>query len=161
MSSIKISCQAIIDLLKSDINACSALKALLEEERDALNNRDHEALETIIGTKACHLQQLENSAKTRAEWASAHQNSQQNADQKWQHLIDQQTPEVADLWQKLKAQLQACRIENEVNGKILSRSQKTFTRILSILRGQADNTSLYNNKGGNGANLPGQPIGKA
>lgn len=151
----------IQSLLEEDVKACNALLQLLEQERSALKERNHEQLEAIIHTKAHHLQHLENSAKIRSEWAHLYQSSEQNPEEKWRSIMDEQAPTTVKLWQELKQLLQQCRQENEVNGKILSRNQKTFSRLMSILRGQTGSTSLYTNKGGKNAHIPGQRIGEA
>ncbi len=148
-------------LLAEDVAACQALLKLLQSEREALKLRDHQALETIIQNKVTHLQRLETSANTRSQWAQQLNADGKTQEEQWQNLIGEQAPKTALLWQDLKGLLDQCKHENEVNGKILARNQKTFTRLMNILRGQTASTNLYNNKGSNNSHLPGQSIGKA
>lgn len=148
-------------LLEADVHACRALLELLASERDALKNRDQHLLESIIRTKADHLQHLEDSAQRRAHWAQALPAQGASAEEKWQHHMAQQAPEVVHLWGNLKELLHSCRQENEINGKILARNQKTYARLMSILRGQTTSTNLYNAKGGRKPHMPGQPLGEA
>lgn len=137
---------AIAVQLQGDIAACEALLQLMQDERAALQARDSEALGQIIEDKASHLIKLEQSALTRAEWArNLKSDSPENA---WGELLENlQQPELAQQWQQLKQLMDECRVQNEVNGKLLARSQHTFGRLLNIMRGQSDAPALYNQKG--------------
>ena len=148
-------------LIEGDINACTALLNLLEQEREALKERSQERLEEILQAKADHLCHLENSAKIRSEWAELYNAGGQSLEEKWHAIIAQQSSDIATLWHRLKDLLQNCRRENEVNGKILARNQKTFSRIISILRGQSTSTNLYTSKGNRNPHIPGERLGEA
>lgn len=160
MSLNNFNAEELQTLLSQDIEACERLIALLGDEREALKNRDHKALETVIRAKAEQLSHLENSARTRGLWAQS-VNRSANSDQVWQQIIADQAPDVAESWARLKELLDVCRTENEINGKVLSRNQKTFNRLLSILRGQTASTNLYTSKGGKNASMPGHRLGEA
>lgn len=162
--------QTLNNHITADIHACEALLTLLEKERTALKERDLETLENIIHSKAAQLQHLEDSARTRSQWSQAFISHAQGDgatgthkkdDEMWRQLLSQQAPELATSWQRLKKLMEKCRAENEVNGKVLSRNQKTFTRLMTILRGQTGSTNLYSASGSNQSHLPGQSIGQA
>lgn len=148
-------------MLQTDIASCEALLALLNEERDALKSRDHDRIDNIIQAKALHLQHLEGSAQTRTQWALASKNGKVNPETVWHDMLAEQGAEIKTQWESLKNLLSDCRRENEINGKILSRNQKTFSRLVSILRGQTAGTNLYTSKGSRNAHLPGHQIGEA
>lgn len=148
-------------MLQTDLASAQALLKLLSEERDALKERDHAKLEQIIQAKALHLQHLEGSANTRSQWSRALRANTQNSEHTFTQMLGELGPEVKTAWSQLKDLLAQCRHENEVNGKILARNQKTFSRLLSILRGQNAAPNLYNNKGGRKSDMQGQRLGEA
>jgi len=156
-----LNCETLKHQLHTDTNSCQALLKLLSDEREALSARDHDQLDQIIQAKALHLQHLENSANTRTQWALALKQGQKDPTEAWSQIMLDQPEEVATLWLQLKELLKTCRRENEVNGKILARNEKVFSRLVSILRGQQQAQSLYNSRGGNQAQGSGHHLGEA
>ena len=136
----------IAQQLAHDTAACESLLSLMQAEREALQNRDADALGGIIENKVQHLHQLEVSAASRSLWANKAKAA--NPDDAWHQLLhDLSQPELNQQWERLKELMAECRTQNEINGKLLARSQTTFSRILNIMRGQADAPSLYTQKG--------------
>lgn len=137
--------------LSSDIVSCETLLQLLQEERQALAERDLAALDTIIEKKTAALIDLETSAKVRASWVKTfvdnHNLQVHDAKSIWDALIEETAPAMLQTWQKLKELQQKCKQENEVNGKIIARNQKTFARLLEIMRGQTAAPNLYSSSG--------------
>jgi len=143
---------ALTQHLQQDIQACETLLQLLEQERTALSERDLESMEAIIEKKATCLSLLEQSAKNRTAWSQQFVTSdaqdQQAVSEAWQTLLQQTNQQqLVDQWQQLKTLQSACKKANEVNGKILARNQKTFGRLLEIVRGQTASPSLYSTAG--------------
>lgn len=129
-----------------DIESCKILLQLLHAERDALSERQLDLLEDILQNKAEHLQSLENSAQQRAQWLGSNDPGGPPLDHRWQNLLAQRAPHLQPHWKSLRELLQTCQAENEVNGKMLGRSQQTLNRVLGLLRGQKDSPTLYGAK---------------
>jgi len=140
----------LLQQINNDVIACEALLELLEKEREALASRDVDSLESIIDQKAVQLAHLENSAKQRTEIARKNSGSNDIKDiqQSWLQLLDKiNLPTLKEQWETLKDLQKQCKNANEVNGKILSRNQKTFNRLMEIVRGQTAAPSLYSAAG--------------
>lgn len=152
------------DNVAQDIDSCTTLLSLLDEEREALKNRDVDTLERIIREKAQCLTTLEHSAQQRSnivhDLPAARQNS---ADQQtlWKDLLQEKSPQVLGEWEKLGELIKQCQAENEINGRLLSRNKQVFNRILSIMRGQTQSDNLYTAGGNKGAGGGGHFLGEA
>ncbi|WP_083608015.1 flagella synthesis protein FlgN [Teredinibacter haidensis] len=163
---MQISPPELIQQLQQDIAACEQLLSLLEQEREALGARDMEKLDTIIEQKAVQLSALEASAQARTLWAREHlqlnpadENAMRTA---WQEMLDSANiPQLSKAWSRLKELQLACKDANEVNGKILSRNQKTFGRLLDIVRGQTATPNLYSAAGKSTSNHISHKVGEA
>ncbi|SMF36142.1 flagella synthesis protein FlgN [Alteromonadaceae bacterium Bs31] len=163
---IPIQAQELVTHLQADIAACESLLELLEQERSALGERDTETIEALLEQKAEQLSILEASAQTRTRWSkqylSADAVDQEPLKRAWQSLLDQaEHPQLVQLWEHLKELQQACKAANEVNGKILARNQKTFGRLLEIVRGQTATPKLYSAAGKSTASHISQKVGEA
>lgn len=143
--------QQIHHQLNGDIAACEALLKLLEAEREALAARDMVTLDTIIEQKATTLATLEQSARVRSEWLREYVQTSPEAgatgEPMWDSLLAGNAPALVQSWQRLKDLQIRCRAENEVNGKIIARNQKTYARLLDIVRGQTTAPNLYSASG--------------
>lgn len=129
-----------------DIESCKILLQLLHAERDALSERQLDLLEDILQNKAEHLQSLESSAQQRAQWLGSSGPGGPPLDHRWNNLLADHAPHLQPHWKNLRDLLQTCQAENEVNGKMLGRSQQTLNRVLGLLRGQNDAPTLYGTK---------------
>lgn len=143
-----------------DTQSCEALLNLLNEERTALHDRNMDELERILMEKGSHLEALENSANERSKMAQSY--SSGNDQQSWRDLIKQLDDEqLNDNWLKLKELLRLCKLENEVNGKLLSRNHQIYSRLLDIVRGQTKAPSLYNAHGSSSSSGSSNIVGEA
>ena len=157
---MQISAQNIEVLISSDIDACEKLLMCLEKEREALKARDADALGEIIEQKVGYLSHLEESAKTRTAWAQA--NNATSTDDSWKAILNGlNNNKVKQDWAKLKTLLEDCRTQNEVNGKLLSRNQQVYSRLLDVMRGQTNSPSLYNAVGEKSSGGSSQIVGEA
>lgn len=147
--------------IKQDIQACTQLLQLLDEERQALKSRDLEKLEEIIQNKATNLQHLEQSARLRGTWVTQNSEPSETQEKAWLALLRQNPPSIEEQWQKFKTLLQQCQEQNEINGKLLARNQQVFSRLLSIVRGQDSTAPVYTPKGSRGAGHSAQKLGEA
>lgn len=149
-----LSADSVSQMIENDILTCKALITLLEEEKEALHEKDHEQLSGILDKKSVELIKLEQSAQQRSAMAKAFSNDQTIEDT-WDDLIAKLNQgSLKTRWLELKKLIHECKEKNEINGKIVSRSQQVFGRLISILRGQQHSAGLYTangstSKGGN------------
>jgi flagella synthesis protein FlgN len=146
--------------LQQDLSACRDLLALLDLERQALKSRDTEQLEGVIQNKAALLQHLEQSAKQRGQWV-AQPGAAPKSEMVWLTLLRKLDPGLEKTWNEFKGLLKECQEQNEINGKLLTRNQQVFERLLAIMRGQGDSGTLYTAKGNRGAGYGFQKLGEA
>ncbi|VUD56485.1 hypothetical protein TDB9533_02140 [Thalassocella blandensis] len=157
---ISVTAQQIEAQIASDIAACESLISLLDQEQEALKNRDPDQLSEIIDAKLTPLNHLENSANVRAQWLR--ESGGEVSSDAWLEVLQQtQQQKLKQDWQTLKKLTQQCKLKNEVNGKLLVRNQQVFGRLLEVLRGQNNNSSLYNTKGASKAMGGSNIIGEA
>lgn len=143
-----------------DTQTCEDLLKLLNEERDALRERNMDELERILLEKASRLEILENSANERSKLARAYASGSDQDN--WRELISKLNDEKLDQsWQKLKELLQSCKLENEVNGKLLTRNHQIYSRLLDIVRGQSQAPSLYTSRGNSSSSGSSNLVGEA
>lgn len=128
--------------ISKDIAACQSLLALLDQEQAALKSRDPEALAGVIESKLPPLAQLETSARQRAQWLKDADPKEMS--KKWRALLnDLAQDKIKRDWEKLKQLTRECQQKNETNGKILSRHQQIYGRLLEVMRGQTRAPDLY------------------
>lgn len=136
-------------LLAQDSTNLDKLQTLLEEERQALETRQHDQLPALIEAKTQALDALAETAALRRQWLRAA--GMEPNQEHWQKWL-QDYPQGADLakaWQDITQRMDACRQLNEINGKVMGRAQQALGRLLGLLRGQEarTNTQLYDQRG--------------
>lgn len=134
-------------MLEADQQSTQALQMLLIQERDLLTQREQEALPALIETKNQHLDNLNTHAKERsAILTSLGFSPDANG---WHKLLvsDTKLAVLEPSWQKLQDSIQECKRLNEINGKLMGRSQQTIKHLLSLIRGQTTAPELYNASG--------------
>jgi len=93
---------------------------------------------------------LEASAKQRGGWISflAERTGMAPKDC-WLRLLEElKDPALIPLWEEFQLKLNECKEHNDINGKIISRGQKTLKQLLGLLRGQSmEAPRLYNSSG--------------
>ncbi len=150
MSSINVSAQAVRQLIEQDILVAQQLSKLLEQEHQVLQSRDSEQLNRVVAEKQHCMARLEGSAKQRGGWISflAERTGMAPKDC-WLRLLEElKDPALLPLWEEFQLKLNDCKAHNDVNGKIISRGQKTLKQLLGLLRGQSiDTPRLYNASG--------------
>ena len=160
MTAHSFSTEDLQQQIQQDTAACTLLLDLLSQEREALKKRDTDALEIILKHKTEKLMQLDNSAKKRTLWAQ-----QLNIDIKssgWSQLLQElKKPDIVQSWGALKELIDDCKKSNEVNGKLLSRNQKTLSRLLDVVRGKNTNNTLYNAYGSSSSGAASMKVGEA
>lgn len=164
MSTVNVSAQAVRQLIEQDIQTAKQLSSLLQKEHECLQQRDSRELNLIIVDKQHCMTKLERSAQQRGGWITflAERTGMPPSDC-WKRLLKElKDPELLTLWDSLQLALEECKQNNDVNGKIISRGQKTLKQLLGILRGQSiEPAKLYNASGNAHSHGPSHTIIKA
>ncbi|MCP8898645.1 flagella synthesis protein FlgN [Gilvimarinus xylanilyticus] len=130
-------------MLEQDTHAATELLKLLNQESEILKQRDHEALQTLVTQKSEHISLLEaHAAERNALLKSLDLPANNNG---WLAFL-QSDPQLASLkpgYDSLNDTLSQCRERNEINGKLIGRSQQTLRKLLDLVKGQSPNADLY------------------
>lgn len=134
-------------MLTQDSSAIQQLKQLLVEEREQLAQRKQEPLAAIAEQKAQLVDQLSHNSKQRNMILSALQ-LPTNA-QGWDLFLQRNTTTLPmrEEWQRLVSEFEECQAMNNINGKLIARSQQTVNHLLNLLRGKVAGASLYTAQG--------------
>lgn len=133
-------------MVDKDYDISQKLLAILQNETTSIRDRDFEGIKAILLSKASLLDQLKNHADIRKQWLiSLHQVADE---QHWQTLIKSfDAPEVLGKWSKVNETINECKKINNVNGVLISRSQKTHGQLLHLLKGNTPSNELYTARG--------------
>ena len=151
------------DLLTSfndDINHAKRLLALLDEEFEALKNRQLDILQNILAEKQPLLTLLNQHAESRNRFlTSLNHSADRQGIQAYARQISQSDTLVpaADHLSELLAQ---CQSANLRNGKLIRANQTSSTHLLGILRG-GEPTSLYDSRGSKARIQQHRPLSQA
>ena len=151
------------DLLTSfndDINHAKRLLALLDEEFEALKNRQLDILQNILAEKQPLLTLLNQHAESRNRLlTSLNHSADRQGIQAYARQISQSDTLVpaADHLSELLAQ---CQTANLRNGKLIRANQTSSTHLLGILRG-GEPTSLYDSRGSKARIQQHRPLSQA
>lgn len=139
--------QLVREMLNRDLHAAQRLQALLTQERELLQQRDHEALTALINEKNDHLALLEGHAKERAALLQALQI--EDTGSSWEKFLasDDGLSPLIPLWHQLQQEVRQCHELNNHNGKLVARSQQTLKRLIDLVRGKNQNAGLYDASG--------------
>ena len=139
--------QRIVAILDNSIEEARGLRDTLAAERTALEERDPDALERILGAKTAHVeslaaldrerQQLFAAAGIGTRNAEATATQQAGIDRRWQQLID-----LAD----------ECSQMNQANGFVIRARQSRVDARLKIIRGEPIAPLTYGHAGDQSGN---------
>lgn len=134
-------------MIAQDSAALVQLKQLLTQERALLEQRKQDGLQEIIAQKATLVDQLNESAKLRQHVLKT-LGLPTNATG-WDTFLQRNTATMPlrDDWKNLVSEFEECQRMNDVNGKMIARSQQTVNHLLSLLRGKVAAPSLYTAQG--------------
>ncbi|WP_164880868.1 flagella synthesis protein FlgN [Aestuariirhabdus litorea] len=142
--------RTILDLCLHDSKTVTALHNLLTQERKALEERDAESLESLLGSKNSLINLLNESASKRTQLL-AEQGFEHNREGMKRYiatLSPEQSEELSELWSELEEGLESCKELNLVNAKVLQHTRTAVDRLLTIYRGSAaKSVSLYGEDG--------------
>ena len=152
MSSAKISpktAQQLLSAIEHDLKLAQQLKKLLQEERTFLERRQFSAHQELVKTKTQYLMELEKADGERqqamANMGLSHNKAGLNEfvgkiPATWKQRF------MAS-WEKLSDTMNTCARLNKVNGKILAHSQNSMERLMTIIKGNGNNVSVYQSNG--------------
>lgn len=135
------------EMLAQDSAAIAQLKQLLEQERSLLEQRKQDGLHQIIEQKSIVVDQLNQNAKQRQQILEA---LDLPANAKGWDLFLQRNASTMPLindWRLVVSELAECQKMNDINGKMVARSQQTLNHLLDLLRGKGPAPSLYTAQG--------------
>lgn len=146
------------DFLQHDIDLSDKLLALLQEERQALQNREYAHFEELLGTKAQLIAQLERNTNTRRHWL---QNQGFTSEAGSLQAARANAPEVAERWEQAAALWRECQTANQINEQVCRRTQVVVENVLDVLRGQHGQKATYNAQGQAQRSIGGRTITSA
>ncbi len=168
-----MSIATIRTLLAEDLQKTALLVELLGEEKQQLEQRELEALSSILHRKAQLLATIEASSTAcqqflaEAGFAGDRQgllDCCQEVDRIEAQGSDasaQSRASAVALFEQLQQNLQHCRDLNLVNAAIVHRSKLNTGKLLDILRGKTDSNTLYNPVGDTSNHGESRPLGSA
>lgn len=130
--------------LQHDSQLSQRLIELLEQERQALEQRRYEHFEQLLGAKQQLIQDIERGADARRQWLAAHGFAD---DRSALERVRQELPEVAARWQAAAELWRECQRANQINEQICQRTRVVVERVLDLLRGQPGQGATYDAKG--------------
>lgn len=136
----------LLDLLSTDIDTCTRLLELLEQEFTALNERKLDTLQQLLGDKQPLLDSLARHAGQRSQLLA-----QQGfaADSQGFAGFIAGNPRAAALQtahDRLQQLMEQCQTANLRNGRLIRTNQVSVGNALNIIRG-SDGPSLYDSTG--------------
>ena len=158
---MSLNISSLREMIAQDSAALAQLKQLLSYEREQLEQRKQDELPRIIEQKSILLDQLNHSAKQRQQILSA-LGLPTNA-QGWDTLLQRNLttqPLIGD-WKLLVSEFENCQKMNDINGKMIARSQQTLSHLLNLLRGKVPSPSLYTAQGTKTQNTSSYTVAKA
>lgn len=139
------------------------LKNLLDLEYQALQQRNLEQLQALVEQKTEALQQLEENNQTRNQlFISAGITPDKAGLQAFKAELNE-TDAIAfsTLWNELEKVLLQVNDKNKRNELIITRNSRNLEQLLSILRGQNQKNTLYDQSGEKGNYSAQNSLGKA
>ncbi len=140
-----------------------ALVQLCEAELTAIKARDLEQLQQVVADKQAALERFERSVLERNQLL---QQAGVSVDASGLEALlsrfpDKQRALLSKGWQALEALLKQVSDLNARNEQVVQRNRKNLDQLLSIMRGQNQRNTLYNQSGGTGNYAAQNSLGKA
>ena len=153
-------CTQLKLLLEKDLSDLAALLSALNEESNALKERNSDQISALAKTKATLVKQIEDRARAKVKLITASGAKIEAGKVKTgiDALGDQ---ELSALWHESLVKLDECKELNQINGLIIERSRTRNKKIMDLVRGQHSTPTLYGNKGAEQAYSSANSIAKA
>lgn len=138
---------ALREMIVQDSTALAQLKQLLTYEREQLEQRKQDELSRIVEKKSALVDQLGISAKQRQHILTTL--GLPNNAAGWDTFLQRNTATLplCGEWKQLVTEFEECQKMNDINGKMIARSQQTLNHLLDLLRGKVAAPSLYTAQG--------------
>ncbi|MDM8347701.1 flagellar export chaperone FlgN [Pseudomonas sp. sp1636] len=136
----------LLELFTDDIGSAEQLLALIDDEFQALGERDLARLQGILENKQPLLAQLDQHGQARSQLLLSLQLS---ADHSGLQALAERSSQGAELLERsdqLHRLLERCQTANLRNGRLIRSSQASTSNMLGILRG-GETPSLYDSRG--------------
>ncbi|RED01882.1 flagella synthesis protein FlgN [Ectopseudomonas oleovorans] len=136
----------LLEITRHDIDLSEQLLALIEQEFQALSERQLDRLEALLGTKQILLKQLDQHAQQRTALLQAHG---LRADLQGLQALAARQPdgeELLALSSRLAQLMEQCKAHNVRNGQIIQANRFVVGKLLNVLQGTSAPT-LYNRRG--------------
>jgi flagellar biosynthesis/type III secretory pathway chaperone len=150
-------------LIEQGVELLRVLETQLASERQALEQRDLDAMTRCNEEKAALLAQIDANFRTRHEWLSA-QGVELSAEG-WQQFLQQLPADQAEQldahWQQLAETLERVQKASLINQQLVRRGQENTERLLSILQGKNQRSQLYGRSGQSSSFATQSRLGKA
>lgn len=139
----------VFQSLGADRADLDLLSVLLGNEKNALEQREHEAINEYAEQKAVIVKRMEKRNELRQTLLKRNQLAS-DVDS-WQTTIanlDAVSPvKLLPLWQEIETKLKACQRQLAINEKIIGGMKQSVDRFINILRGQTGSGQTYNATG--------------
>lgn len=141
--------QQLLQAIEQDFKLAQSLKTVLQEEKSILEQRQYAAHPAILSRKTQLLMELDQADCHRRQ-AMAEMGLQ--LDKNGFDLFVRQIPKAwqerfETSWQNLADAMNTCARLNKINGKILAHAQNSMERLMSIIKGTANQVSVYQSNG--------------
>lgn len=149
-------------LLTEELQCAVRLEALLAAEKDALQGRDIEPVERLVRDKHALLREFETLEARRHQLLAAAGFSSDRAGLEACIAWCDSQGRIGPVWSQLMARIRQCQHLNRGNGAVVDVSRRHIQQTLTLLRGQAPVTALYDPAGSaTGTGIPGRTLAKA
>lgn len=148
-------------LLDKDIVIAKQLQNLLEAEKDALVQRKADELQHLVESKLTLLDKLEKNHQQKIQLSGQQQTT---SPPHWEDFIDKLHTDNNQLVDKLgafKTILSNIEYQNKLNAKIASRMEQSISELISLLKGNSAQKTLYTQAGSAKQNSTHHSIAKA
>jgi flagella synthesis protein FlgN len=150
----------LLELFNDDIGSVEQLLELLDDEFQALGERDLVRLQSILENKQPLLVKLDQHGRTRSQLLISLQLSADRAGLQALAERSSQGAELLERGDQLQALLERCQAGNLRNGRLIRSNQTSARTMLGILRG-GETPSLYDSRGSTARIAQQRPLSQA
>jgi flagellar biosynthesis/type III secretory pathway chaperone len=137
----------LVDILGKSVYQALGLKESLENERQALENQDIDALHAAVEIKSSCVAQLQELENERRDICAACGFDDRDGQMQQIAAWCDHDSKIEDCWEQLMVIAAECSAHNITNGSIIRLHQQHIESSLSILRGETPGRDTYNRNG--------------
>lgn len=141
--------QQLLQVMQQDTDLAVRLKAILQEEKKCLEQRQYAAHQELVKDKTQLLLQLDHADNERKHLMESMGFAADRAGffAFLAHVPSSWKDRYMNTWETLSDTMNTCARLNKVNGKILAHSQNALERLLVIVRGHGNQPAIYQANG--------------